>query len=90
VLSTVHKDSPAEKAGLKDEDQLIRFGTAKVTNFDALTELISHLDAGDEVEIEVQREVEDEQGGYRLKKVVTKVTLGPWGVEPAVLNGWRP
>jgi hypothetical protein len=90
ILSTVHKDSPAEKAGLKEQDLLVRFGKSKVTDFDTLTALISQLDAGDDVEVEVQREALDEQGGFRLKNVVTRVTLGPWGVEPAVLNGWRP
>ena len=90
VLTSVHKDSPAEKAGLKEDDLLVRFGTSKVTDFDGLTALISQLDAGDAVEVEVRREIVDEQRGFRLENVTAKVTLGPWGVEPAVLNGWRP
>jgi hypothetical protein len=90
VLSTVHADSPAERAGLAVEDVVVRFGSTKITDFESLTTLISNRNAGDEIEIEVQRVVEDERGGFRTKNIVSKVTLGPWGVEPAVENGWRP
>jgi hypothetical protein len=90
VLSTVHANSPAEKAGLAVEDVVVRFGNAKVTDFESLTLLISQLEAGDEVQIEVQRDVPDAGGGFRTKNVAAKVTLAPWGVEPAIENGWRP
>jgi hypothetical protein len=90
ILSTVHANSPAERAGLAVDDVVVRFGDSKVTDFESLTVLISHCRAGDEIELEVQREVEAEGGGFRTKNVVTKVTLGPWGVDPAVENGWRP
>jgi hypothetical protein len=89
AISTVHVGSPAEKAGLAPDDLILRFGGAKVTDFDTLTSLISRLDAGDTVEMEVQREVEDERGNVHLKQVTVKATLGPWGVDAAVQNGWR-
>lgn len=90
VLSTVHAGSPAEKAGLLRDDVLLRFGAKKVDDFATLTGLISQLDAGDAAEIEVQREVEDEQGNVHTKKVVVKATMSPWSVELAVENGQRP
>ncbi len=89
MLSTVHVASPAAKAGLEEADVIVRFGDTKVSDFDSLTGLIAQCEAGDEVEIEVRREFQDERG-YGVKSVVAKVTLGPWGVEPAVQNGWRP
>jgi hypothetical protein len=90
VLSTVHDNSPAAKAGLAHDDVLIRFGQTKVTDFESLTAQIAQLDAGDQIEVEVRRDVEDERGNFRTKNIVTKVTLGPWPVEAAVQNGWRP
>jgi hypothetical protein len=90
VLSTVHAGSPAEKAGLERDDVLIRFGDARVADFAALTAQISQLDSGDVAEIEVQREVEDEEGRLRTKRVVVRATLAPWDLELAVENGQRP
>jgi len=90
VLSTVHAGSPAEKAGLLRDDVLIRFGETKIDTFQTLTGLISQLDAGDAAEIEVQREVEDDQGNIRTRNVVVKATMSPWSVELAVENGQRP
>jgi hypothetical protein len=90
VLSTVHAGSPAEKAGLLRDDVLLRFGQTKVDTFETLTGLISQLDSGDVAEIEVQREVEDDQGNIRTRNVVVKATLSPWDVDLAVENGQRP
>jgi hypothetical protein len=90
ILSTVHVGSPAEKAGLLVDDVLLRFGESKVDTFETLNGLISQLDSGDVAEIEVQREVEDDQGNIRTRKVVVKATLAPWDVELAVENGERP
>ena len=90
IISTVHVGSPAEKAGLLRDDVLLRLGDAKVKNFASLTAQISQLDAGDVAEIEVQREVEDDDGQIRTKKFVVKATLAPWEVELAVENGQRP
>jgi hypothetical protein len=90
VLSTVHDHSPAAKGGLEHDDVLVRFGQEKVTDFESLTAQIAKLDAGDQVEVEVRRDVEEQPGSYRTKNIVAKVTLGPWPVEAAVQNGWRP
>jgi hypothetical protein len=90
VLTTVHGGSPAEKAGLLRDDVLVRFGTAKVDSFETLTALISQLDAGEEVEIEVRRHVDDDAENIRTNNFVLKATLAPWDVELAVENGLRP
>ncbi|MCI0362194.1 MAG: PDZ domain-containing protein [Planctomycetaceae bacterium] len=90
ILSTVHAGSPAEKAGLQRDDVLLNFNGTKIVDFPTLTGLISQLDSGDEAQVEVQREVEDEQGNIRTRKVTVKATLAPWDVELAVENGVRP
>src|SRR5262249_22505266 len=89
LISTIHDNSPAAKAGLLREDIIIRFGKDKVGNFSSLTELISQCDVGDEVEIEVSRRTTDDQGIPVLRAVTVKVQLAPWEVEPAVRNSRR-
>jgi len=90
LISTVHENSPAERAGLERDDQLIRFGDAKVIDFDTLTAQISQRDSDEEVEIEVQRQVLNDEGKIVLRSIVTKVKLGPWEQVLAVQNGMRP
>ena len=90
LISTVHENSPAERAGLLRDDQLVRFGDAKVVDFESLTAEISRRDSGDEIEIEVQRQVLNDEGRIVLRSIVTKATLGPWEQELAVQNGMRP
>jgi PDZ domain len=90
VLSKVHAGSPAEKAGLQPDDVLLSFNGTKVADFSTLTGLISQLDSGDVAEVEVQREVEDDQGNVRTRKITVKATLSPWEAELAVENGARP
>lgn len=90
IITTVHVGSPAEKAGLLSDDVLLRLGDAKVGTFATLTAHISQRDSGDEVEIEVQRDVEDDDGQIRTKKLVVTAVLAPWPIEPAVENGRRP
>jgi hypothetical protein len=83
-ISTVHKDSPAQKAGLQEEDVIVRYGQTPITTFDTLTDLIRQHGAGDEVEIEVQRRTLDADGLPMSKRVVAKVTFTPWEMKPAV------
>lgn len=90
MISTVHPDSPAHKAGLLPEDVLIRFADVEVTDFKKLTAEISNLDVSDEVEVEVERRVEDDRGDIKIKRVMLKVKLGPWDLTSAVRNGFRP
>jgi hypothetical protein len=89
LISTVHAGSPAEKAGLAQNDVIVRFGDGKVASFDSLTALISLREAGEEVEIEVLRQTLDDDGSPVLRTVAKKVTLGPWQFDLAVRNGRR-
>ncbi len=51
----VDKDSPAEKAGLRPDDVVIRFGQDTVEDLDDLLTLIKERKPGDEVPIRVRR-----------------------------------
>lgn len=90
IISTIHEDSPADKAGLRQEDVLVRFADVEVTDFKKLTSEISKLDVGDEVEVEVERRVEDDRGDIKIKRVTLKLKFGPWDLTSAVRNGFRP
>jgi serine protease Do len=54
-IAKVDKDSPAEKAGLKADDVVIRFGTSRVEDPDDLITLIKEHKPGDEVPVRVRR-----------------------------------
>jgi serine protease Do len=54
-IVNVDKDSPAEKAGLKADDVVIRFGKERVEDLEDLLTLIKERKPGDEVPIRVRR-----------------------------------
>jgi hypothetical protein len=85
-ISTVHRLSPADKAGILPGDVVSKFGGAAVRTFSDLTDKIAPHEFGDEVEIELLRE--DPTTGNR-GAVTVKVTLGAWEVETAVQNRRR-
>jgi hypothetical protein len=83
-VTSVHKDSPADKAGLLEEDVIVRYGQSPITTFDTLTNLIRQNAEGDDVEIEVTRTNFDKDGIPSKQNVVTKVRFTPWEMKPAV------
>lgn len=68
-LSIVKTGSPADKAGLKEEDLVLRFGGQEVSTFDHLVKLIGEKSPGDKVEVDILRD------GQRKQLVVE---LGEW------------
>jgi hypothetical protein len=87
LITTVHRGSPADKAGIQPNDTIVRFGGAEVTSFNKLTELIAPREFGDEVEVEILRPVLDGQIPYQT--LTAKVTLGGWEADTAMQNA-RP
>jgi serine protease Do len=66
-VEEVRKDSPADKAGLKADDVIVKFDGKKVATFDDLGPLLREVNIGAVVPIEVQRDDE---------VVTLKVTIG--------------
>jgi C-terminal processing protease CtpA/Prc len=55
-VESVVEDSPAEKAGLKDDDVICRFNGQDVNSEQALREVIGATKSGDKIEIQVIRD----------------------------------
>lgn len=68
-LSIVKVGSPAAKAGLKEDDLVLRFGGKEAGTFDNLVRLIGERNPGDAVEVDILRD------GKRQTLVVE---LGEW------------
>lgn len=88
-ISSIHKNSPAERAGLQEDDVIIRFGESPITNFDSLTSLIRQNADGEEVEVEVRRVTFDKDGAPSSQNVVAKVKFTPWELKAAVQQPLR-
>ena len=67
VIVDIIEDSPAQKAGLQEEDLVVRVNGERIEDADALREVIKSNDPGDEVELEVIRDGE---------RIFMAVTLG--------------
>ena len=70
-VSSVTSGSPAEKAGIKKGDVVVKYKGKDVTTMEGLQEKMSRSKAGDKVEITVKRA---DNGEYKEVKVT--VTLG--------------
>lgn len=67
ALQEVLKDSPAEKAGLKPGDLVLKIGETKIPQVSDLLKALRERKPGDKVQITVQRETEE---------IVVEVVLG--------------
>jgi len=57
-LGDITPDSPAEEAGLKAGDVIVRFGGKEVGSYDDMVKLLRHKKPGDKVDLEVKRKDE--------------------------------
>lgn len=70
-IRSVAKDSPAEKAGILNNDIIVKFDGTKITTFEQLQEELEYYGPGSEVVITIMRQVE---GEYIEKEM--SLTLG--------------
>ena len=56
ALSGVAKESPAEKAGIRGGDVIVRFGESKITNLEDFDSALRKYKAGDKVKVVVLRD----------------------------------
>jgi serine protease Do len=70
VVMEVLKDSPAEKAGLKEDDVILKLGDKDVTEVEKFVEMVRALKPGDEITLTVKR-------GKDEKKIKAKVGERP-------------
>jgi S1-C subfamily serine protease len=55
TLSRVDPDSPAEKAGMKPGDVILKVDTVTITNFDSFSAEVQKCQPGAKVDVEVKR-----------------------------------
>ncbi|HPD15540.1 MAG TPA: PDZ domain-containing protein [Planctomycetota bacterium] len=84
VIAQVTPGSPADKAGIKANDVLLKIAGRELDSTSDLMEAVAGLQAGDEVEVEVQRE----EKKLSLKaKLTTRTDLTPRAPEMAPYLG---
>lgn len=89
AISRVSPGSPAEKAGVKQDDIVLGFNGQPVPDFETLTALISKLQAGDVATLEVQRITLADDGRPVHKKHTIKATLAEWPVDQFIIGATR-
>ncbi len=89
AISRVNKDSPADRAGIQQEDIVLSFNGEIVPDFETLTTIISKLKAGDTAELVVQRVALDSNNQPVPRKLTIKVPLGEWPVEQFIYGATR-
>ncbi|UCH95694.1 MAG: PDZ domain-containing protein [Candidatus Aminicenantes bacterium] len=76
LILKVEKDTPAEKAGLKGGDVIVKFNGKDISNPKDVTKILSDLEKGDKVDIEILRhkkkktvnaELDKRAGHHRIK-----------------------
>lgn len=75
-VTQVLKDSPAEKAGLKKDDVILRFDGESVTSTRKLSRLVSESSADQTVRITISRGGAEQEISATLAKQTTKNLLG--------------
>lgn len=89
TISRVNKDSPADRAGIQQEDVVLSFNGEVVADFETLTTIISKLKANDTAELVVQRVALDNNNQPVQRKLTIKVPLGEWPVEQFIIGANR-
>jgi serine protease Do len=78
LVTSVQKDSPAAKAGIKEEDFIVAFGKKPIANVNELRNHVADLEPGRQVDFEL----------YRAGKLITvPVTIAP---QPSSMSGVKP
>jgi serine protease Do len=60
-IAEVYEDSPAEKAGIKIGDVIVKFDGREIADFPALARQVQAQRPGDKVKVEVRRQVDGEE-----------------------------
>ncbi len=89
AISRVSTGSPAEKAGIRQDDLVLSFNSEVVPDFETLTAIISKLKAGDIAELTLQRLALDDNSRPIPRKLTVKVLLGEWPVEQFIIGANR-
>jgi C-terminal processing protease CtpA/Prc len=72
IVNEVVEDSPADEAGVKEDDVIIEINGSRITDSDELTDEIHEMEPGDEIVIKIMRENNEQEitlalGSRKLK-----------------------
>jgi len=81
LIKEVVKDSPAEKAGLKAGDVIIKVADKKVRDLRDVRRAINYFDPGDEIEVKVLREKKEKTFKVKLEERKLKDKMYFYGNE---------
>ncbi len=89
-IQNIHRNSPADKAGLERDDIIIGFEGEQVTGYEQIVEAVRDAEVGTEVSLEVvhlgqRRTVRLELGRLKDEQFDWK-----YAVEPELVTSWRP
>ncbi|MGB2989773.1 MAG: PDZ domain-containing protein [Candidatus Zixiibacteriota bacterium] len=82
LIAGVVEESPAEEAGIEEEDVIVEFDGEKVGNSSSLTELVKKHSPGDEITLKVVREGKEKKIIVTLGKRPKKEFIYQYDVEP--------
>lgn len=88
IINEVVDDSPASKAGLLEDDVIIRFGGDRVRDADDLTELVWDHVPGDEVEVLVVRDGQEKE--YKITLDSRQAGWAPRADGPGQYYAYQP
>ena len=88
-IGNVHRDSPADKAGLERDDIIIGFQGKDVTDYDAFVEEVRKAGVGTEVSLAIIHLGQRQTVKLKLEPFTGNVDL-KYPAEPQMVQSWRP
>src|SRR5713226_1976940 len=89
-VTQVLKDSPAEKAGLKKDDVILRFDGESVTSARKLTRLVSEASADQTVRLTISRGGSEQEVSVTLSKRDRMQNIFGSAMPPGIFRGTTP
>jgi len=89
-IQNIHRNSPADKAGLERDDIIIRFEAEQMTGYEQIVEAVRDAGAGAEVSLEVIHLGTRRTVRLKLGRLKDEQFDWKYPVEPELVTSWRP
>ncbi|MCK5305603.1 MAG: Do family serine endopeptidase [Candidatus Omnitrophica bacterium] len=88
IVIKILPDSPAEKAGIKEDDIIVEYNGKKIDNYKKLINLVSHTNVGENILVKVLREGKEITLTVKTSKRPDKIA-GPGEPIDKFSNNWK-